>query len=126
MAAGVASCPGCTNLERTLVEFPEPIIDFGAGHAHLDAPEDVRCLRAALDPLPNVFFLMPGASIDEATATSIARDRERLGSQWDESRAALARDLVRSPTMRAVAKHVVLTAGRPVEAALAEILGQLR
>lgn len=111
--------------EQVVTEFADAVIDFGAGQAHYTDPERRRRLRAALGPLPNVVLLMPSADLDEAERLCNERDRARLGPQYDPGRAAMARAFVRSESFREVAKHTVITGGRPVEASLEELVAKL-
>jgi len=109
--------------ERVVAEFPDAVIDFGAGQAHYTDPDRRARLEAALGPLPDVVRLLPSADPDEAERICIERDRQRLGEDWDPSRAELVGDFVRSASFAAVAKRTVITGdGRSVDDSLAELL----
>jgi hypothetical protein len=113
--------------ERVLADFADAVIDFGAGQAHYTDPGRRARLRRALQPLPNVFLLLPSADLDRAERVCNERDQRRLGADYDPSRATLVRDFVRSESFREVASHTVITGeGASVDDALARVKQLLR
>ncbi len=102
--------------ERVVAEFPDAVIDFGAGQAHYTDPQRIARLQAVLGPLPDVVLLLPSEDLDRAEQISIERDRERLGPQYEPTRADLVSAFVRSECFRTVAKRTVITGdGRTVD-----------
>jgi len=112
-------------VERILQDFPNAVIDFGAGQAHFEDPARLARLQAALAPLPNVFLLLPHADPDRCAALCLERDQKRLKDRWDPAREQLIEQFVRSASFRSVAKHTVVTGDRPVDASLEEVLALL-
>ncbi len=112
-------------VERVLAEFPDSVIDFGAGHAHYEDPARVARLEAALAPVPNVVLLLPYADLERTAAVGRERDAARLGAQFDESRAELNEVFVRSECFRRVAKHTVYVEDRSVDETVEEIVERL-
>lgn len=98
-------------VERVLVEFPEAVIDFGAGHAHY---EDEACnerLRAALEPVPHVVLLLPHEDPEEAARICLERGRERGPTYLTSARERGNRVFIESPVFRSVATSTVYTQG---------------
>lgn len=113
-------------VERVLLEFPQTIIDFGAGHAHFEDPEHVRRLEAALAPVSNVILLMPSADLDRSIAVCAERDAERLGPKRDASRDLVNEAFVRSECFRRVATRTVFVEERTVDETVDDIVAGLR
>ncbi len=113
-------------VERVVAEFPDGVIDFGAGHAHYEDPERVRRLEVALAAVPNVVLILPSADPDEADAICRARDQARLGPAWDPSRAEVNARFVRSACFRRVATHTVIAGDRTVDQVVDAVLAGLR
>jgi len=114
--------------EGAVRDFPKFLLDFGAGHAHFDPPEEQARLAAVLGPLPNVFLILPTLDLDRAEAICLERDQARWakhGHDWEETRAPFHRTYVRSACFRQVAKHTILTEGREIQACVDEMLGLL-
>jgi hypothetical protein len=113
-------------VERALAEFPEAIHDFGAGHAHYEDPDRIGRLERALAEVPNVILLLPFEDPDRTEAICKSRDQERLGAQWDPTRADVNARFVRSEAFRRVAKQVVHVEGRTVDETVQDIVQRLR
>ena len=115
--------------EAAVRDFQGFVLDFGAGHAHFEAPAEVERIEAALGPLPNVFRVTPAADPEEAIRLSLARDQARwaeAGQTCDESRRPWVSTYVRSETIRRVAKHTIVTSDRDVEDCVDEMVALLR
>lgn len=112
-------------VERVVAEFPDAVIDFGAGHAHYEDPERIRRLERALDPVQNVVLLLQSADLDRAAAVARERDQARLGPAWDPSRVDVNETYLRSECFRRVAKHTVVAEERPVDEVVEEIVAVL-
>ena len=67
--------------KRVIEEFPEHIVDFGAGQTVLKSETEFAKLETLLAPFPNVFYLLP--SPDEAEAVNILTARQRLRTSID-------------------------------------------
>jgi hypothetical protein len=102
-------------VERVLAEFPDAIIDFGAGHAHYDDPDHVRRLERALAPVRHVVWLRPFADHQRSAEVCARRDAERLGPQHDPSRAEVNEDFLRSACFARVATHTITVEGRSID-----------
>ena len=109
-------------VERVLAEFPDSLVDFGAGHAHYEDPGHARRLEAALASVPNVVLLLPSADLQHAEEICRARDQARLGPGWDASRVEVNARFVRSEQFRRVATHTVFVEGRSVDETVDAIL----
>jgi hypothetical protein len=63
-------------LERVLVDFPEAVIDVGAGIGIADSREQFARVQRALAPLQHVVLVLPSPSGDESRAVLQARDTD--------------------------------------------------
>jgi hypothetical protein len=113
-------------VERVLTEFPDSIIDFGAGHAHFEDPDRVRRLEAALAPIENVILLMPSADVERTLALCTERDAERLGPQRDATRDPVNERYVRSECFRRVCKTTVFVEDMTIDETVDHIVAGLR
>ncbi|KIL38555.1 shikimate kinase [Gordoniibacillus kamchatkensis] len=95
------------SVERVLQDYPQCIIDFGAGHSVYEDPLLFERVRNALAPYPNVILLMPSPNAKE----SLQMLNERSALNINEH-------FVTHPSNYLLAKRVVYTKGRtPAETA---------
>jgi shikimate kinase len=106
------------SLERLVAEHHGCVFDLGAGHSVYEHRAFFERARRALAPFRSVVLLLP--SPDEATSIQLLRARgagEEVASAFD-----FTAHFVAHPSNRALAKHVVYTAGKTPEETRDEIL----
>ncbi len=111
--------------EAALRDFPDFVLDFGAGHAHADDPTDMARLEALLAPMPHVVWVRPHEDPDEGVRIVTARDQARFAAQghaWDASREPALRAFVHSPCFPRLATMSVVTGGRDIDACVDEVV----
>ena len=102
-------------MERVIEEFPDAIIDTGAGHAHYEDADRLARLEAAMAKAGHVVLVLPDADPERCTEICDARDRERLGSHYDESRLEVNGRFVRSEGFQRVATHTLIAGQRTAD-----------
>ena len=105
-------------VERVLADFPDTVIDFGAGHSVYDDEALFARVQAALAPVPHVILLLPSTNIEEA----IAILSERARPEHREHEARVNWTFLKSPSNGRLATHTVVTGRRPLEEICEEVL----
>lgn len=106
------------SLERLVAEHRGCVFDLGAGHSVYEFPAFFERARRALAPFRNVILLIP--SPDEAISIQVLLERgaaEELESAFD-----FTTHFVTHPSNRALATHIIYTAGKTPEETRDEIL----
>lgn len=112
-------------IERAIQDFPNCIIDFGAGHAHHENPEHRERVERAMAPLNNTFYLIP----DESNARTLEICGQRIRDTYltDSSELLEVNSIiVNSGLSRRLAKHTVITGEKTPEQVAIDILSLLR
>lgn len=112
-------------VEKLVADYPEHIIDMGAGHSVYDNPEDFERVRMALAPFDSVILVLP--SPDEEKSIAVLNDRftKLLRSESIEPSAEMMKlneDFVRNPSNAKLAKLAIYTEGRSPEDSCAQII----
>ena len=110
-------------VRRILKEFPHAIIDFGAGHSYYPNEGQFEEVALLLQPLPNIFLLLP--SVDKKKSLAICNQRlaevrqRPLEAQEIESN----RDFIQHESNYRLAKHIVYSEGKTPQEVAEEING---
>ncbi len=115
-------------VERVLQDYPNHVIDFGAGHSVYEDAALFAKVQAAFAPYPHVILLLPSPDLDESTRILNERFSELLQREVghvDATMLAQNEHFVKHPSNHRLAKWVVYTAGKTPEDTCAEILGRL-
>ena len=117
-------------VERVLAEYPDHVIDFGAGHSVYDDAAQLRRVAAALAPFPHVILLLPAP--DVAESMRILNERARAVMRADDVPDAAidewlhyTRYFVEHPSNQRLAKRTVYTKEKSPEATCTEIMEYL-
>jgi shikimate kinase len=110
-------------VERLLSESRNCVIDFGAGHSVYDDPEKFERIRRILEPYANVVLLLPSPDPEESARIL----RERTGTKPPENPDEIdfVKYFANHRSNRALAKHIVYTAGKTPEETRDEIIERL-
>lgn len=115
-------------VERILQDYPNHVIDFGAGHSVYEDAALFARVQTALAPYPNVILLLPSPDLDESTRILNERFAAMVIQYVPEVDPAVLRvneTFVKHPSNHLLAKLVVYTEGKTPEETCAEILGRL-
>ncbi len=115
-------------VERVLQDYPNHVIDFGAGHSVYEDAALFAKVQAALAPYPHVILLLPSPDLDESTRVLNERFSAMVIQYVPEVDPAVLRvneTFVKHPSNHRLAKIVVYTEGKTPEDTCAEILGRI-
>lgn len=115
-------------VERALVDYPDCILDFGAGHSVQEDAALFARLENALAPYPHVILILPTADLDEATRLLNERFAALLLREVgvvDDKLLALNEHFVKHPSNHQLATMVVYTQGKTPDETCDEIVGRL-
>jgi shikimate kinase len=116
-------------VERALVEHPNTVMDFGAGHSYYEDATLFARVEKALEPFPNVILLLPSPDLDESVEILNLRFTELLTREVrsvDPKLLELNEQFVRQPSNHKLGKMVVYTKGKTPEETCGEIAEQLK
>jgi shikimate kinase len=106
-------------IERILNEFPESIIDFGAGHSYFTDLTQFATVSELLKPLPNIFLLLPCESKTESLQICNTRLKERVNRELKSTEIEANRDFINHDSNYLLCKHIVYTKNvTPLETAM--------
>ncbi len=96
-----------------LRDFPNAIVDFGAGHSHYAQSEQLEVARCLLDPYPDVFLILPSSDKEESVkilnqrfADLILKEQRR---EPTESELEINREFVFHKSNHLLAKKIFYT-----------------
>ena len=105
-------------VERVLGDYPQAIIDVGAGVGPYENREHLERIQSLFEPIPNVFLLLPS----EDTEESLRILKERDPSPPADLHFDINAHFLAHPGYRLLAKQVVYTKGKTPEETCNEIL----
>ncbi|MBL7714656.1 MAG: hypothetical protein JNL01_04255 [Bdellovibrionales bacterium] len=109
-------------VKRIIQEFPNAIIDFGAGHSYFVDPMQFDEVQATLSEIPGVVLVLP--SPDRAESLQICNERllERRKKPLEKIEIEANRAFIEHESNRKLAKQTVYTHGKTVRQTAEEIL----
>jgi hypothetical protein len=114
---------------RVIEDYPDTVIDFGAGHSVYEDAALFTRVEQALAPVPHVFLLLPSPQPDESVAilnTRFATLLQRELGHVDPRLLALNEHFVRHPSNARLAKRTFYTEGRTPQETCAEMAATIR
>jgi hypothetical protein len=112
--------------ERVVADFPDDLIDFGAGYTVQEDETLFARVQAALAPVPHVILLLPSPDIEESLAILAERMRPDIPPEHREADAQINRGFLTSPCNARLTTATVYTGRRPVEEVCDEVLALIR
>lgn len=112
-------------VERVLSSQSGCVIDFGAGHSVYEDPALFERVQAAFTPHPHVVLLLPSPDVDESIRVANARFADLLQREVgtvNPDLLTLNAHFVRHPSNRLLAKTVIYTEGKTLEAICDEVI----
>lgn len=108
------------SVERVLADYPDSIIDFGAGHSVYPDPVLLERVRNVLAPYSNIILILPSPDLTEARQILRQRFGEIMSGFFD-----LHEGFTRSGAFEKLAKHIIYNEDKTPEQVAAEILAQV-
>jgi shikimate kinase len=115
-------------VEEVLHDFPDHIIDFGAGHSVHEDAKDFARVQAALAGFARVILVLPSADKQESIRVlneRLAALLEREGIKDTAEILKLNEHFVMHPANGKLAKKVIYTEGKTVEETCDEVIAWL-
>lgn len=112
-------------VEKVLQDYPEHVIDFGAGHSVYENKDDFARVEAALAPFRNAILVLPSADADESIRVLNERLSALLAREGIKDTAEileLNEHFVRHPSNGQLAKKTIYTEGKTAEESAREIV----
>lgn len=69
-------------VERILADYPQHIIDLGAGHTVYEDDALFNRVKEALAPYPRVVLILPSPDLDESVRVLRERAKDKMGSSY--------------------------------------------
>jgi len=96
-------------VERVIADYPECVIDFGAGHSVYETPDLLERAKTVLSPISNVILLLPSPDTTESVEELRIRDTVLIDGL------EATQFMLTSDTIQRLASIVVSTEGRTAE-----------
>lgn len=94
-------------LENAVKDFPECIIDFGAGHSFYEDQERLDRAKKALHQNPNVFLLLPHKDPKVCEKICFERLKERKNEKYARKTLEMNKLFIYSQSNKELAKHII-------------------
>jgi shikimate kinase len=107
---------------RIINEFPNAVIDFGAGHSVYTDPKQLQEVSELLAPIPNVYLLLPCE--DRERSISICNERlvsKKKGRPMEQDEIDANRLFVTHESNYILAKRVIFTESKTAQQVAEEI-----
>lgn len=113
-------------VKNILIDFPDSIIDFGAGHSHFPDEAQFQLVQNLLSTVQNIFLLLP--SEDKETSIRICNERliNREGKDLDKEKLEANRWFIEHPSNFLLGKQVIYTENETPEETAGRIIRLLK
>ncbi|MBT3982353.1 MAG: AAA family ATPase [Bacteriovoracaceae bacterium] len=108
-------------VEGIIGEFPESIIDFGAGHSYFTDPDQFNYVSELLREIPNVFLILPCEDKKRSLEIFNERLEKRRKEKLDETNITANKNFIEHPSNYRLAKHIIYTEGKSIHQSCLEI-----
>lgn len=110
------------SVELVLGEYPEAVIDCGAGIGPFENQEHMQCIHALFEPIPNIFLLSPSQDIEE----SLMILRQRDVNPPADLKSDINTHFFHNPGYRLLAKHIIYPKDKTPKQSCAEVVKLLK
>lgn len=108
-------------VEKIITEFPDAIIDFGAGHSYFTDEDQFATVQKILDPIKNIFLLLPSDDKEESLRICNERLHKRVRRELDQTEIDANRDFIYHKSNYELAKKIIYTKAKTPEDVAIEI-----
>lgn len=113
-------------VERILDDAPGGVLTFGAGHSHIEDPEQFERVASALAAFRNVILLLPSADLTRSVQVLRERSVRERDTDWIHDGYDFFDHWVRDPCNSRLARRTIYTDGRSPDDTRDEILAWVR
>jgi shikimate kinase len=111
-------------IKNTIADFPESIIDFGAGHSYFPDEKQLKLIQETLASIQNIFLLLPNEDNEESFKICKTRLSTRDGIEAEKVEAN--RLFIEHPSTRALSKHIIYCKNESPAEIARRIIGLLK
>ena len=115
-------------VERVVPEYPNCVLDFGAGHGVYEDEALLARVQQALSTVAHVILLLPAPDVAEATAvvnTRFAKLLQEVAGTVNPEALLLNEHFVKHPSSRRLASQIVYTGDQTPEQVCDEIVKRI-
>lgn len=115
-------------VERVVQDYPNCVLDFGAGNAVFEDEALLARVQQALAPIEHVILLLPSPDLEEATAvvnTRFAKLLQEVAGTVSPEALLLNEHFVKHPSSRRLAKTITYTGSMSPEEVCEAILRKI-
>ncbi len=113
-------------VEKILEDFPDSIIDFGAGHSYFPDAAQFEAVKAILNPIPNIFLLLPSEDREESLRICNERLRVREGNDLEQDKLEANQWFINHPSNFRLSKQTIYTHNDTPEQTARRIIQRLK
>ena len=111
-------------IEKALLDFPNAIIDFGAGHSYYPDDNQLQKVKKILAKIPNVFLLLPSDDVEESY-TILSKRIKTLWPQLEDGVVEYNQKFLEHPSNVLLAKKILYTKGKSPEQSVEDLISLL-
>lgn len=112
-------------VKETLKDFPNSIIDFGAGLSYYPQKEHLNEIKEFLKEYPNIFLLLPSPDKNESLDICNSRLKIRKGSELDKNDISSNREFIYHESNYKLCKHIIYTKDKSIKDIAIEIKSKI-
>ncbi len=106
------------SVERVLTDYPDAVVDCGAGVGPFENQEQLQRIQSLLKPIPNIFLLLPSSNLEE----SLKILQEREINPPADLKFDINAHFLHHPGYGSLAKHIIYTKNKTPEQTCSEVL----
>lgn len=110
------------SVESVLAEYPNAVIDCGAGVGPYENQRQLKRMRELFEPIPNIFLLLPSPDVEETLQILLERD---INSPAD-LKFDINAHFLHHPGYRMLAKHIIYHMNQTPEQTCDEVIKLLK
>lgn len=110
------------SVERVINDYPNTVIDFGAGAGPYENRAQLNQIQVFLAPIPNIFLILPSPDLEMTLAILAQRDVNPPNDLIFD----INRHFVTHPGYRLLAKHVLFNQNKTPDQSCKDILALLK
>jgi hypothetical protein len=104
--------------ERVLSDYPEAVIDFGAGIGPFENLEHIKHIQTLFKPISNIYLVLPSPDVEESLRILRRRDANPpVDLTFD-----INEHFLQNPGYQLLAKHTIYTINKTPEQSCAEVI----
>ncbi len=112
--------------QQVVKDYPDCVIDFGAGHSHYEDNSLFESVKEALSEYSNVIFLLPSPDLERSVSVIRERSIQQRGWNWIVDGYDFIEHWVKDDCNHRLAKMTIYTDGKTPKETRDEILQAIK